>query len=120
MYPFDKFAFELQKNIPNQNSKGISELLDNLSKDPKGTVDLAEKAELLLLGKFKENTWNNGSVARYGSMQKHTDAFIPLILCFRNGCSLLLKLLEPLLSSERFAEINEHVQKYSWHRWDIL
>jgi hypothetical protein len=98
MYPFDKFAFELQKNIPNQNSKGISELLDNMSKDPKGTVDLAAKAELLLLGNFKEQTWNNGSVAR-------------------NGCSLLLKLLEPLLSPERFKEINEHVQKYSWHRY---
>ena len=43
-----------------------------------------------------------------------------MILCFRNGCALLLKLLEPLLSPERFAEINEHVQKYSWHRWDIF
>ena len=67
MSEFGKFVFELQKNIPNQNSKGMSELLENMSKDPKGTVDLAEKAELLLLGKFKENTWNNGSVARYRS-----------------------------------------------------
>ena len=65
MSEFGKFALELQKNIPNQNSKGISELLENMSKDPKGTVDLAEKAELLLLGKFKEHTWNNGSVTRY-------------------------------------------------------
>ena len=64
MYQFDRFAFELQKNIPNQNSRGLSKLLDNMTKDPKGTVDLAGKAELLLLGKMKEQTWNNGSVAR--------------------------------------------------------
>ena len=53
-------------------------------------------------------------------MQRQTDAFKSLTLYFRNGCSLLLKLLEPLLSSERFAEINEHVQKYSWHRWNTF
>ena len=63
-YQFEKFALELQKNIPNQNSKGMSELLENLAKDPKSSVDLAKKAELLLLGVFKEHTWNNGSVAR--------------------------------------------------------
>ena len=65
MYQFDQFAIELHKNIPNQNSRGISELLDNLGKDSNKAVNLAEKAELLLLGKFKEYTWNNGSVARY-------------------------------------------------------
>ena len=62
-------------------------------------------------------------IQRYGyrqKIQRHVDAFKPLMLCFRNGCSLLLKLLEPLLSPERFKEINEHVQKYSWHRWEIF
>merc|ERR1719400_2938346 len=97
-YQFDKFATDLQKNIPNQNSKGITDLLDSMTKDPEGTTDLSQKAELLLLGVFKDHTWNNGSVAR-------------------NGCSQLLRLLEPLLSAERYAEIKEHVDKYSWHRY---
>ena len=38
------------------------------------------------------------------------------MLGFRNGSVQLLKLLEPLLTAERFVEIKEHVDKYSWHR----
>ena len=117
-YQFDKFATDLQKNIPNQNSKGITDLLDSMTKDPEGTTDLSQKAELLLLGVFKDHTWNNGSVARFAQRKIQTLANTLTVqnICPRNGCSQLLRLLEPLLSTERYAEIKEHVDKYSWHR----
>ena len=117
-YQFDKFATDLQKNIPNQNSKGITDLLDSMTKDPEGTTDLSQKAELLLLGVYKDHTWNNGSVARFapGQMQTLANTLTIQNIFLRNGCSQLLRLLEPLLSAERYAEIKEHVDKYSWHR----
>ena len=61
---FDDFAIHLHENIPNQNSKGMSEVLETMTKEKENTVDLASKVELLLVGKLGDNMWNNGSVAR--------------------------------------------------------
>ena len=88
-YQFDKFATDLQKNIPNQNSKGITDLLDSMTKDPEGTTDLSQKAELLLLGVFKDHTWNNGSVARFAPGQMQTLATHSQFKIFISGMDVL-------------------------------
>jgi hypothetical protein len=61
---FVDFAIHLQENIPNQGSKGRIEMLQKLEEKKDKVVDLSSKAELLLIGKLGEDTWNNGSVSR--------------------------------------------------------
>jgi len=95
---FVDFALHLQENIPNQGSKGRIEMLQKLEEEKDKVVDLSSKAELLLIGKLGEDTWNNGSVSR-------------------NGAPTLLRILEPISSAEKFAELKEHVDRYSWHRY---
>jgi len=96
--PFEEFVIQLQENVPNQTSMGITELLELVADDVKSMVDPVSKVELLLTGRFEESTWNNGSVARESS-------------------GLLLKLLEQIVPPERFAIIKEHVRRFSWHRY---
>ena len=62
--PFKEFVIQLQENVPNQASLGITELLELVVEDVKKMVDPASKVELLLTGRYEENIWNNGSVAR--------------------------------------------------------
>ena len=62
--PFKEFVTQLQENVPNQASFGISELLELVADDVKKMVDPIGKVELLLTGRYEESTWNNGSVAR--------------------------------------------------------
>ena len=61
---FKEFIIQLQENVPNQTSVGITELLELVSDDVKGMVDPVGKVELLLTGRYEESTWNNGYVAR--------------------------------------------------------
>ena len=61
---FNLFATRLKSNVPNQNSKGVSEMLKMLDERKENVVDMAQKVELMVIGKFGEHTWNNGSVAR--------------------------------------------------------
>merc|ERR1712130_5722 len=96
--PFKEFVIQLQENVPNQTSMGITELLELIADDVKSMVDPVSKVELLLTGRFEESTWNNGSVARESS-------------------GLLLKLLEQIVPAERFAIVKEHVRRFSWHRY---
>ena len=63
---FVDFALHLQENIPNQGSKGKGEMLQKLEEEKDKVVALSSKAELLLIGKLGEDTWNNGSVSRWG------------------------------------------------------
>ena len=62
--PFNEFVTQLQENVPNQTSMGITELLELVADDVKKMVDPVGKVELLLTGRYAESTWNNGSVAR--------------------------------------------------------
>ena len=62
--PFKEFVIQLQENVPNQTSMGITELLELVADDVKSMVEPVSKVELLLTGRFEESTWNNGSVAR--------------------------------------------------------
>jgi hypothetical protein len=96
--PFKEFVSQLQENVPNQTSMGITELLELVADDVKKMVDPVSKVELLLTGRYEESTWNNGSVARASS-------------------GLLLKLLEQIVPAERFAIVREHVRRFSWHRY---
>merc|ERR1712037_928497 len=96
--PFKEFVSQLQENVPNQTSMGITELLELVAADVEKMVDPVDKVELLLTGRYEESTWNNGSVARESS-------------------GLLLKLLEQIVPAERFAIVKEHVRRFSWHRY---
>merc|ERR1712080_776248 len=71
--------------------------MGNLDKDNK-TVDLEKKATLLLVGREGEVVWNNGAVNRRDK-------------------GILLPLLKKILSKEKFAMIEEHVNLNSWHRY---
>ena len=62
--PFKEFVSQLQENVPNQTSMGITELLELVAADVEKMVDPVAKVELLLTGRYEESTWNNGSVAR--------------------------------------------------------
>merc|ERR1712080_103989 len=95
--PWEKFTVELEKNIPNLSTTGSIKMVQNLDKDNK-TVDLEKKATLLLVGREGEVVWNNGAVNRRDK-------------------GILLPLLKKILSKEKFAMIEEHVNLNSWHRY---
>ena len=61
---FDQFTKKMHENVPNQSSKGMSEMIGKLGSDKEGIVDKVKKVELLLTGRLGEITWNNGSVSR--------------------------------------------------------
>ena len=62
--PFKEFVSQLQENVPNQTSIGITELLELVADDVEKMVEPVSKVELRLTGRYEESTWNNGSVAR--------------------------------------------------------
>ena len=61
---FDCFTTELHKNVPNQTSKGMPQVVARLQTDKDVTVDLDKKLELLLVGRLGDDVWNNGAVNR--------------------------------------------------------
>merc|ERR1719431_491899 len=95
---FDEFTKKLHENVPNQSSKGMSEMIGKLGNDKENIVDKVAKVEHLLTGRLGEITWNNGSVSR-------------------NGSGALLAILEPLVSDDKFAAVKDYVDKNAWHRY---